>query len=233
MSQFTPPGNRLLGRLPATDYERLRPHLKPVTLDLKQVLYPPRALMDFVYFPNRAVISILTVMEDGTAIEVAAIGNEGMVGLPVVLGVPTTPYQFIVQIGGEALRMRAQALYEQLGRNDSLRRLLALYHYFHLTQVSQGVACNGLHTVQQRCCRWLLTTSDQVQSRELPITHESLAQMLGVRRASVTEVLRPLQQQALIRTRRGSITIVNRKGVQAASCECYRRIHEEYKRLFA
>jgi CRP-like cAMP-binding protein len=218
--------------LPAEEQLRLLPHLTPVSLNFGNVLYLPRGEIDFVYFPVRAVVSGLSVMEDGTPIEVVTVGNEGMIGLPVCLGVTSAPYQFVVQVAGNAIRMRADVLQAEVGRNGALQKLLARYQAFRLAQVTQSVACNGLHTVQQRCCRWLLTTSDQVRSDEFPVTHELLAQMLGVRRATITDVLAPLQLRGLIRNGRGRIFLLNRGEMEAACCECYHRVREEYEHLF-
>jgi CRP-like cAMP-binding protein len=227
-----PHGNRLLSGLPPKEWRRLLPHLRLVPLPLKQVLYEVRSPIDYAYFPNRGVVSALTVMEDGRAIEVATIGDEGMVGLPLLVGARSSPNRMIVQVPGEALRMAADVLQEEVGRDSSLRRLLVLYHTAFLAQVSQAVACNGLHSVHQRCCRWLLMTQDRAHSDVFPMTHEFLAEMLGVRRSTVSEVLEPFQEQGLIRYSRGKCTVLNRKGLKAGSCECYRVIAKEFERLF-
>src|SRR5262245_32841066 len=191
-------GNRLLARLPDDDFQRLLPLLEPVPLRFKQVLYEARAPIDFVYFPTGGVVSAITMMQDGSSIEMATIGKEGVVGLGVCLGVETSPHRMIVQVAGAGQRIAAEALKREVGRDGPIRRVLLLYYTAFLAQVSQAVACNGLHPVQQRCCCWLLMTQDRVESDVLPITHEFLAIMLGVRRASVTEVLRPLQAEGLI-----------------------------------
>jgi CRP-like cAMP-binding protein len=227
-----PHGNRLLARLPPKEYQRLLPFLQLVPLELKHVLYEARSLIDYAYFPNRGVVSALTVMEDGRAIEVATIGDEGMVGLPLLVGAKTTANRVIVQVPGEALRMGADALREEASRDTPLRRLLVLYHSAFLVQVSQAVGCNGLHSVHQRCCRWLLMTQDRARSDVFPMTHEFLAEMLGVRRSTVSEVLEPFQEEGLIRYSRGKFTVLDRKGLEAGSCECYRAINEEFERLF-
>jgi CRP-like cAMP-binding protein len=231
-SPATPHGNRLLARLPPDQYKRLLPHLQIVPLELKRILYEGRSPIDYAYFPNRGVVSAMTVMDDGRAIEVATIGDEGMVGLPLLVGGTTTGNRMMVQVSGEALRLSAEALKEQTSRDSPLRRLLALYHTAFLAQVSQAVACNGLHTLHQRCCRWLLMTQDRAHSDVFPMTHEFLAQMLGVRRSSVSEVLEPLQEEGLIRYKRGKFTVLDGNGLKAGSCECYRRINEEFERLF-
>src|SRR5277367_142389 len=223
-----PQGNRLLARLPPAEYQRLRPRLQVVPLALKHVLYEARWSIDYAYFPNRGVVSALTVMEDGRAIEVATIGDEGMVGLPLLVGARTTANRVIVQVPGEALRMAKDVLREEVSRDSPLRRLLVLYHTAFLAQVSLAVACNGLHSVHQRCCRWLLMTQDRAHSDVFPMTHEFLAEMLGVRRSTVSEVLEPFQEEDFIRYSRGKVTILDREGLKAGSCECYRRISEEF-----
>src|SRR5271165_7010499 len=231
-SPAAPQGNRLLARLPPEEHQRLLPRLQLVPLALKHVLYEVRSSIDCAYFPNRGVISALTVMEDGRAIEVATIGDEGMLGLPLLVGAKKTANRVIVQVPGEALRMAADVLREEVSRDSSLRRLLVLYHTAFLAQASQAVACNGLHSVHQRCCRWLLMTQDRAHSDMFPMTHEFLAQMLGVRRSTVSEVLKPFQEEGLIRCSRGKFTVIDRKGLKAGSCECYRVIAKEFERLF-
>jgi CRP-like cAMP-binding protein len=227
-----PQGNRLLARLPREEYQRLRPHLKLVPLEFKHVLYEARSAIDNAYFPNRGVVSALTVMEDGRAIEVTTVGDEGMVGLPLLVGAKTTANRVIVQVSGEALRMGADLLRKEVSRDSPLRRLLVLYHSAFQVQVSQAVACNGLHSVHQRCCRWLLMTQDRAHSDVFPMTHEFLAEMLGVRRSTVSEVLEPFQAEGLIRYSRGKCTVLDREGLKAGSCECYRRINEEFEHWF-
>ena len=198
-------GNRLLARLPPDEYQRLLPRLQLVPLELKHVLYEARSSIDYAYFPNRGVVSALTVMEDGRAIEVATIGDEGMVGLPLLVGAKITANRVIVQVPGDALRMAEDVLREEVSRDSPLRRLLVLYHTAFLAQVSQAVACNGLHSVHQRCCRWLLMTQDRAHSDVFPMTHELLAEMLGVRRSTVSEVLEPLKETRLDTIQPGEI----------------------------
>jgi CRP-like cAMP-binding protein len=231
-SPVPPSGNRLLGRLPPAEYQRLLPRLKLVPLTLKHVLYEARSRIDYAYFPNGGVVSALTVMEDGRAIEVATIGDEGMVGLPLLVGAETTANRMTVQVPGEALRMAQDEFREAVSRDSPLRRLMVLYHSAFLAQVSQAGACNGLHSVHQRCCRWLLMTQDRAHTDVFPMTHEFLAEMLGVRRSTVSEVLEPFQEEGLIRYGRGKVTVLDRDGLKAGACECYRRINEEFERLF-
>ena len=200
-----PHGNRLLARLPPEEYQRLLLRLQLVPLELKQTLYEAHSPMDYAYFPNRGVVSALTVMENGSAIEVATIRDEGMVGLPILLGAKTTTSRMIIQVPGEALRLSAEALKEETSQDSPLRRLLVLYQCAFLVQISQAVACNGLHSVHQRCCRWLLMTQDRAHSDVFPMTHELLAELLGVRRSTVSEVLERFQEEGLIRYIRGEI----------------------------
>src|SRR3984885_8127207 len=236
MSKTKPPaapeGNRILARLPPEGGRRLLPHLQVGPLAFKHVLFQARSPFDYAYFPNRGVVSALTVMEDGRAIEVATIGDEGMVGLPLLVGAKTTANRVIVQVPGEALRMAEDVLREEVSRDSALRRLLVRYHTAFLAQVSQAVACNGLHSVSQRRCRWLLMTQDRAHSDVFPMTHEFLAEMLGVRRSTVSEVLEPFQEKGLIRYSRGKLTVLDRKGLKVGSCECYGVIAKEFERLF-
>ncbi len=229
---FPTPANRLLALLPPADYQRLSPRLHAVPLPDKRVLYNARSPIDYVYFPSDCMISAMTRMEDGSAIEVATIGNEGMAGLTAFVGGESSPNEVMVQVGGDGLRMSADVLRDECSRDGPLRRLLVHYNTAYATQVSYSVACNGLHKVEQRCCRWLLMTADRVGSDVLPLTHEFLGVMLGVRRSSVTDVLQPLQERGLIQNTRGEIRVVNRPGLEATSCECYRAVKDEFARLF-
>ena len=225
------PENELLARLPDAEFQRVVARMRHVVLDFKQVLYEARSSIDEVYFITRGTASALTVLNDGNAIEVATIGKEGVVGLGALLASKVSPHRVIVQIAGEALRLSADAL-EQEARDDGpLRRLLLRYHTAFLSQVSQSVACNGLHPIQQRCCRWLLMTRDRIESDSMPITHEFLGIMLGVRRSSVTDVLRPLHEQGLIVNDRGTITIRDRQAIEELSCECYQTVKDDFDRL--
>lgn len=230
-SSLRPPGNLVLAFLPPEERERIRPKLQTVELEQGQILYDARMPVDHVYFLDQGMISVVSNMRNGDSIEVGTIGTEGMAGMSVLLGVDAVPYRHIVQVAGRARRMSPSALATELATNVTLRTILNRYHAAFNTQVMQGMACNGLHSVIQRCCRWLLTTQDRLGSEELNITHEFLAQMLGVRRASVTEVLRPLQNDGLIRASRGKVVILDPKRLADASCECYGIIRGEYQRL--
>jgi CRP-like cAMP-binding protein len=222
--------NRFLAQLPQSEYRRLSPMLKPVALTLGQILYEAHGPIDYAYFPTGAVLSALTVMQDGNAIEVATIGNEGLVGHYGTGGM-ISPHRMIVQVENGGLRIEARALQEEGAKPGALRDLLTAYHVAFVWQVSQSVACNGLHRLQQRCCRWLLMTRDRVGSDDLRLSHEYLALMLGARRASVTDALRPLREEGLVRSHRGRLTILDGAGLEARACECYFVVRDEYERL--
>lgn len=225
--------NLLLGRLAPAERERLVARMKPVSLDFKQVLYRQQRPIEFAYFPRRGAVSAITVMSDGSAIEVATIGNEGMTGFGLVMDAEESIHEVIVQIAGDALRMEASVFKEEAAQDGPFRRLLLRYNTAYQTQISQSVACNGLHPIQQRCCRWLLTTLDRMEDNVVPLTHEFLGILLGVRRASVSEVLRPLHEQGLVNNSRGAITIVDRAGLEKLACECYRYVKDESERLLS
>lgn len=170
-------------------------------------------------------------MEDGAVIEVATVGNEGLVGHTLLGAGARSPNKVVVQIAGGAWRIEAAALRDQAARSLALRQLLNDYHAAYLARVSQSVACNGLHRLEQRCCRWLLMSRDQVGSDDLHLTHDFLAMTLGARRASVSQLLRPLQEADLVRSHRGRLTILDGAGLEARVCECYRVVRDEYDRL--
>jgi CRP-like cAMP-binding protein len=225
------PENQILALLPAEELNRFQRYLQPVDLPQGLVLYEAGVPFDEVYFVDQGMVSVVSIMESGDTIEVGTIGNEGLAGLSVILGVDAVPYRHIMQVAGRARKLSTTMLMSEFWHDRQLRRLLNLYHAAFNTQVMQGMACNGLHSIEQRCCRWLLTTQDRLGSFELNITHDFLAQMLGVRRASVTEVLRPLQDEGMIRAKRGQVVILDPKRLADASCECYRVIRREYQRL--
>jgi CRP-like cAMP-binding protein len=226
-------GNRLLDWLPLDDRRRIGSLLEPQRGELKQILYKPGAAIDALYFPIDAVVSVLTTLSDGAGVEIATIGNEGMVGSPVVLGSDAMPAREFcqVQVPGQLLRMDRASFTDVLSQHDPLREILQLYIQALFSQISQQVACNALHSIEERCCRWLLLTHDRVHSDNFPLTQEFLSQMLGVRRASVTLAAGALQQAGLIRYRRGQMVIEDREGLEDASCECYGVLRDEYDRL--
>jgi CRP-like cAMP-binding protein len=228
----TPPSNQLLAWLPQKEFQRLQPLLTGVELKFKQLLNEARSRIDYVLFPSKGVVSAITLMQDGNSIEVATIGNEGFVGLNAFLGDIESPNRMIVQVPGAALKMDAKVLRTETLGDTPLRQALVRYHAAFQVQVSQAVACNGLHTVQRRCCRWVLMTQDRALADEFPLTHEFLSHMLGVCRVSVTDVLKPLQEAGLICNHRGRIKVLDRRGLEASSCECYRAVKKEFARLF-
>jgi CRP-like cAMP-binding protein len=224
-------GNRLLAALPDDERQRLAARLELVELTLRQLLYEPGKPIEHIYFPFDSVLSVLAVMDDDQAVEVATVGNEGMVGIPVFLGVSTSPGLSFCQIPGRSLRMAAGAFRDLANGAGAFQQVLQRYTFAFFTQLSQGSACNRLHHMDQRLARWLLLTHDRVGRDQFPLTQEFMAQMLGVRRATVTDAARRLQQAGLITYSRGTLTIADRKGLETASCECYRIISDEHARL--
>ncbi len=223
--------NRLLSALPIEEYKRLLPNLELVSLNFKQIIYAPDEPIEYVYFPNSGVISLVNVTEDGKTVEAGMVGNEGMAGIPVLLGADKMPSLAISQVVGDAVRMKADVFKREVTPGTSLYKLLLRYTQALLNQISQSVACNSLHPVERRCCRWLLMCHDRVRSDQFMVTQELLSQMLGVRRASVSVVAATVQKAGLIRYNRGRITIVDREGLEAGSCECYRVVKQEFDRL--
>lgn len=223
--------NRILAALPANELERIEPFLERVDLQLRHVLIDPNRPIEHVYFVEEGIISILGVMEDGTAVETATVGNEGMVGTPVFLGTDRTAAQAFTQVSGWGHRLPVGVLREELARGGELGRLLGLYTQAMITLTAQNSACNRVHTTEQRCARWLLLTADRAGRDTFDLTQFFLSQMLGVRRATVTEIAGALQARGFIDYSRGRITVVDRAGLEATSCECYGVIISEFDRL--
>ena len=225
------PTNRLLSALPERDYRRLARHTETVHLEMKQVAVDPDRPIPYVYFPLTGLVSMLTVMKGGKAIELAVVGNEGMIGLPLFLGVNATPSLAITQVPGQSVRIKADVFQKELKRQRGLTKVLQLYTQALMIQISQGMACNGIHRIEQRTARWLLMTHDRVASERFPLTQEFLGQMLGVRRASVSEVAAKLQKARLIRYKRGMVEVLDRTGLESVSCECYGAIQRQFETL--
>jgi CRP-like cAMP-binding protein len=225
-----PGENRLLVALPRDEYDRLLPHLDKVSLALRDILYEANGSIAHVYFPLIGVVS-LVIMESGFTLEVGIIGNEGMVGTPVFLGSDHSPTKAIVQIPGEALRMDAKVFQKEMRRGGPLHGLVQRYTQGMINQISQSIVCNHRHSVKKRMCRWLMMSHNRAGADEFPLTHEFLAQMLGVCRPTVTAVAGTLQKTGLINYHRGRITILDRKGLEAACCECYEVVAKELDRL--
>jgi CRP-like cAMP-binding protein len=223
--------NRLLAALPQEEQQRLLPQLEAVRLTIKHRLYERNKPITHVYFVRSGVVSLVAIMDDESIVEVATTGNEGMIGLPVYFGAHTSPLEAFCQVPGEALRMEAGAFREALQADAALPALLQRYTLALFNQIAQSTACKHLHPTEVRCARWLLMTHDRVPGDRFPLTHEFLSQMLGVRRATVTVAAGMLQKAGMITYARGVITVLNRPGLEAVACECYRIIKEEYRRL--
>ena len=222
-----PVANRLLAALPQIEYQRLLPELEHVTLPFAEVLYEPGASIRHVYFPGDSIVSLLSVVADFSTLEVGIIGNEGMAGISVFMGVGVSRTRALVQGAGTATRMKASTLRKESEHMGALHRLLHRYTHSLLTQVSQTAACNRFHMVDARLARWLLMTHDRLKSAEFRVTQEFMSHMLGVRREGVTKAAGALQKNGLISYSRGHVTIHNRAGLEAVSCECYGIIKDE------
>jgi len=228
-----PRQNQLLAALSETEYQRLVPNLELVSLPLHKVIYEPGQPITHVYFPHQALVSLVSLMEDGSTVEVGLVGNEGMVGLPVIWGGDTTTTRAFVQIADSGSRMKASLLKIEFDRGDQLQTLLLRYMQALHTQISQLAACNRLHMIEGRLARWLLSVHDRMQKDEFPLTHEFIGQMLGTRRAGVSEAAGVLSQAGMIRYTRGKITILDRPKLEATACECYGLVKSEFTRLLS
>jgi CRP-like cAMP-binding protein len=219
--------NRLLAALPKREYQRLLPELKEVTLVFGDVLCEPGDLVRHVYFPNNSIISLLSAVAEHSTLEVGMVGNEGVAGISVFMGVPRATTRSLVQGGGLAMRMKSAALRRELGRQGSMNMLLRRYSHSLLTQISQSSACNRFHPVNARLARWLLMTRDRIGSDKFRLTQDFMSHMLGVRREGVNKAAGTLQRDKLISYTRGVITILDRDGLEAACCNCYQLIKKE------
>lgn len=225
--------NRFLTALPSQTFDRILPHLEPVALPVKKVLHRSGAIVRYIYFPDHAVVSLLSVSGSGAGVEVGLVGNEGIVGITALMGAGTTPNLALVQIAARGVRMKAEILRDEFKRGGVLQDLLLYYTQVMLAQVSQVALCNRLHKVEQRLCCWLLEVHDRVPADDFPLTQEFISYMLGTRRTGVSEASGHLQQAGLISYSRGNITILDRPGLEAASCECYRAVRKGLDRLQA
>jgi CRP-like cAMP-binding protein len=223
--------NRLLASLPAEDYERMLRNLKPVTFSLGEIIYEPLGLMEYVYFPTTAHISLIYTMENGATAEVGLVGNEGVVGVALFMGGDKTPNRAVVQGAGDALRMSAEAMQEEFKRGGAFQLLLLRYTQWLITQISQTAVCNRLHSTEQRLCRWVLMTHDRANSDKLQMTHEFISHMLGIQREGVSLAAHRLQKDGAISYRRGIIKILDRQKLEERACECYQVVRSEYMRL--
>ena len=225
--------NRLLAALPRAEYLRLLPHLKLVHLPPGKILYDVGESVRYAYFPRGGMISLLSITEDGRTVEVGMIGNEGVAGIAAVLRTGTAPYQMMVQLPSNAMRISGEVLQEEFRRSHALQDLLLRYTHMLLLQVAQSSACNRFHTVEERLCRWLLISRDRLQTDTLHLTQEFLAHMLGVPRTSVTMAAVDLQRKGLVRCGRGRITIVDNGQLEATACECLRVVRTGISQFLA
>ena len=228
-----PTKNRLLVALPREEYELILPHLGHTCFKLGEVVYESGGEMGHIYFPTTAIISLLYMMENGSSAETGMAGNEGLVGVALFMGGNSMPNRAVVQSAGGAVRMKAQVLRDEFARGGAFQRLLLRYTQALITQMSQTAVCNRLHEIEQQLCRSLLLSHDRLDSDELVMTQELIANMLGVRREGVTAAAGRLQEQGLISYVRGRIRILDRRGLEAAVCECYKVVKDEYDRLLA
>jgi CRP-like cAMP-binding protein len=222
--------NHLLASLPPAEHERLTGMMKIVSLETKETLYDDGKTIKNVYFPIDGVASMLSVLDEGL-VEIATVGNEGMIGVPLFLGSQSSAMRSFQQVPGHAWKMSARDFQREAAAGGPLNEVMRRYTQALFTQIAQSTGCNRMHTIEQRCARWLLMTHDRVASDTFPLTHQFLAQMLGVRRATVTEVMGELQNRGLLTYRRGTVQIVDRKKLEKVSCECYQIIRDEYARL--
>lgn len=223
--------NRILSGLSEADIERLAPKLERLPLCSGDVLFDPGDPLEFVYFPLTGAVTILSVMEDGESVEVATVGNEGMVGLRAFFGMETALGRAIGQCAGHIVRLSIASFREELRSNDQLYLMVNRYSNALLSQMFHSAGCNRLHSSEQRCARWLLDARDRCRSNEFHLTQEFLAAVLGVRRQSVGLMEDNLQKAGLIRYSRGKVRILNRRGLEAVACECYKRVKAEFDRL--
>jgi CRP-like cAMP-binding protein len=228
---LSPRQNQLLAALPDTEFERLRPHLEPVALELGSVLYESGSQQAYLYFPTTSIVSLLYIMEDGASAEIAIAGNDGLVGIALFMGGESTSSRAVVQSGGYAYRLRSGVLKTEFSQGADLQHLLLRYTQALITQMAQTAVCNRHHSVEQQLCRWLLLSLDRLNSNELVMTHELIANMLGVRREGVTEAAGKLQAEGIIHYSRGRISVLDRPKMEARVCECYSVVKREYSRL--
>ncbi|MFZ2313777.1 MAG: Crp/Fnr family transcriptional regulator [Methylobacter sp.] len=230
-TQTVPVTNRLLAALSYKDREQLLANCEKIELVFSEELYRAGELITHVYFPTESFISLMTPINGGAGLEVRLIGNEGMLGIALMLGVDVAPFHALVQGAGPALRITAPSFLRELEHSPALQQELKRYLYVSMSQLAQTAACNRFHVVEARLARWLLMTKDRAHSDHFHVTHELMAYMLGVRRVGITKAANSLQKQKLISYRRGDIMILDRVGLEAASCECYRADKETYERI--
>ena len=230
-SRIEPVENRLLAALPSDEYERLRPSLQRVSFSLGEVVYEFGGHLEYVFFPTNSIVSLLYTMENGNSAEMGLTGNDGVVGIALFMGGGTMPNRAVVQSAGEALQMKAKTLQNEFARGGKFQYLLLRYTQALITQISQTAVCNRLHSVEQQLCRWLLLSHDRINTDELIMTQDLIANMLGVRREGVTVAAGRLQDIGALSYVRGHITILDRQKMEETVCECYRVVKDEFDRL--
>lgn len=223
--------NHLLAALSDDEFSRIEKSLEPVSLALGEVIYESGEQLEYIYFPTTAIISLLYIMENGSTAEIGMAGNDGLVGIALYMGGSTMPNRAVVQSAGNAFRLRSKALKFEFGLGGTFQNILLRYTQYLMTQISQTAVCNRLHTVAQQLCRWLLINHDLLQSNKLIMTHDLIANMLGVRREGVSIAAGHLQKKKLIKYSRGTITMLDRNGLERNTCECYAVVKAEYDRL--
>ncbi len=223
--------NHLLAALPAADFQVLAPGLELIAMPLGKIIYEPGGSLSHAYFPTTCIVSLHYIMESGASAESAGVGNEGMVGISLFMGGNTTPSSAVVQTAGHAYRLPERLLKQEFARNGALQRLLLRYTQALMTQMAQTGACYRHHSVEQQLCRWLLLTLDRLPTNDMVMTQELVSTMLGVRREGITEAAGRLQDAGIIRYRRGHISVLDRAGLEAHTCECYAVVKKELKRL--
>jgi len=227
----SPMQNHLLDQLPKAEQQRWFPNLELVEMPLGAVLYESGGTLTHVYFPTTSIVSLLYVMENGASAEIAVVGNEGLVGVSLFMGGGSTPSRGVVQSAGKGYRLSSQLMKKEFDKAGPVLHLLLRYTQALITQMSQTAVCNRHHSLDQQVCRWLLLSLDRLQGNELVMTQELIANMLGVRREGVTEGALRLQKAGLIQYSRGRITVLDRRGLEKRSCECYAVVKKEYDRL--
>jgi CRP-like cAMP-binding protein len=232
-SLHSPNQNHLLAAVPTAEFGPLAAHLELVPMPLGEILYEPGEQLQYAYFPTTAIVSLHYVIKSGASAETAGVGNEGIVGIALFMGGDTTPSSAVVTTGGHAYRLERGLLKQEFNRAGLMQRLLLRYTQALITQIAQTAACNRHHSVEQQLCRWLLSTLDRVSSRELIMTQELVASVLGVRREGITEAAGKLQRAGFIRYRRGHIAVLERSGLEAGACECYAVVKKELRRLLS
>ncbi|PVE21849.1 Crp/Fnr family transcriptional regulator [Microvirga sp. KLBC 81] len=223
--------NRFLAALAPDDFAYLEPYLEIVSLPKSSVLYEAGEPIRYTYFPHDAIVSLVETMEDGRPVEVTMFGREGLFGLLSAFVSREALGRYVVQTPGTASRIAVERMHEAIRTCQSLQRLVSSYTEALLAQAFHTVACNTVHSVEARCCRWILSTHDRIDQATVPLTHETLADMLGVQRSTVSIILRSLQNSGLIVQRRGSVVVTNRAGLEQAACECYGKIRSRFEKL--